>query len=95
MIGLFAGIDRVDKERTTAAFEALCGLVVTHFTDEEKLGLPDAHKKQHEELKATAVAKLNDLKAGKCTVDDGLVTFLKNWLKNHIKGSDIPSYGKH
>ena len=91
--GLFAGIDKLDHERTTASFEALCGLVTKHFHDEEKLGLPAAHKKAHDDLVATATAKLHELKGG-AKVDDGLVTFLKNWLKNHIKGTDIPNYGK-
>ncbi len=35
--GLFAGIDRLDKERTLASFESLVQLVVTHFADEEKV----------------------------------------------------------
>ncbi len=42
--GLFTAIDKLDADRNLAAFEALAGLVVQHFEDEEKLGLTDAHK---------------------------------------------------
>ncbi len=43
--GLFAAIDKLHKERTLGAYEALCTLVVTHFKDEEAIGkLSDAHK---------------------------------------------------
>ncbi len=90
--GLFTAIDALDKERTTASFEALAGLVIKHFADEEKVGLPEAHKKIHADLLAVATAKLGELKAG-AKVDDGLVAYLRKWLMNHIKGSDIPAYG--
>lgn len=75
------------------AFEALAGLVITHFQDEEALGLPAAHVQIHKDLLAVATAKLGELKAG-AAVDDGLVSYLKDWLMNHIKHNDIPSYGK-
>jgi len=43
--GLFTAIDTLEAERTLASFEALAGLVVAHFADEEELGsLSDAHK---------------------------------------------------
>ena len=48
----------------------------------------------HKDFLGVAVAKLGELKSGAASVDDGLVTFVKGWLMNHIKGSDIPSYGK-
>jgi len=44
-------------------------------------------------LVATAVAKIGEVKAG-AAIDDGLIAFLKDWLVNHIKGNDIPTYGK-
>ena len=97
--GLFAAIDKVEAEKTAASFEALAGLVIQHFKDEEAImtaagGVPAAHKKAHDDLLAVATAKLGELKSGKASVDAGLISFLQNWLKNHIKGSDIPSYGK-
>eukprot|EP01039_Chlorochromonas_danica_P009648 gene9648-10667_t len=93
--GLFAAIDKLDAERTPAAFESLAGLVITHFADEEAAApLPPGHLQAHKDLLSVATAKLGELKSGAASVDDGLVTYLKNWLKNHIKGNDIPTYGK-
>ncbi len=93
--GLFAAIDKLDQERTAASFESLAGLVITHFKDEEaEAELSAAHKQIHQDLLAVATAKLGELKSGAASVDDGLVAYLRNWLKNHIKGNDIPSYGK-
>ncbi len=91
--GLFTAIDALDRERTAASFEHLAGLVIQHFKDEETLGLGDAHLQQHKDLLAIAVAKLGELKSGAAQVDEGLVTYLRNWLMNHIKGCDIPTYG--
>ena len=68
------------------------GKVATHFADEEKLGLSDAHVAMHTGLVEIATNKMAELKAG-AAVDDALVTLLKNWLKNHIKGTDQKSYG--
>ena len=93
-VGLFAAIDQLDAERTAASFESLAGLVIKHFQDEDdQCSLSDAHKQIHKDLLTVAVAKLGELKSGAATVDDGLVAFLRNWLKNHIKGNDQPSYG--
>ena len=93
--GLFAGIDALAAQKTAASFEALAGLVIKHFADEEKVkALPAAHLKAHHDLLAVATAKLAALKAGTEKVDDGLVHYLQNWLKNHIKSTDIPDYGK-
>ena len=60
------------------------------FTDVDVYVLQQIHK----DFLGVAVAKLGELKSGAASVDDGLVTFVKGWLMNHIKGSDIPSYGK-
>lgn len=44
-LGLFAAIDALDAQRTTESFEALAGLVIQHFKDEEaECNLSDAHK---------------------------------------------------
>lgn len=92
--GLFTAIDRLDAERSLEAYEALAGLVIQHFKDEEaECGLSDEHKQQHVDLLNIAVAKLGELQGG-AAVDDGLVAYLRSWLMNHIKGNDIPSYGQ-
>jgi len=92
--GLFVAIDRVAAERTVQSFEDLAGLVIAHFADEEKIGLPEGHLQQHKDLLAVATDLLGKLKSGAATLDDATVDFLKNWLKNHIKSTDIPTYGK-
>jgi hemerythrin len=48
----------------------------------------------HKDLLAVATAKLGELKSGAASVDDGLLDYLRSWLKNHIKVTDIPSYGR-
>ena len=50
-------------------------------------------QKAHKDLLAVATAKLDALKKGTEHVDDGLVHYLQNWLKNHIKNTDIHDYG--
>ena len=91
--GLFAGIDKLDAERSLAAYEELVGKVLTHFADEEKLGLSDAHVDMHKGLVEIATAKMGELKGG-AAVDDALVKLLQDWLMNHIKTTDMQTYGK-
>eukprot|EP00923_Selenidium_pygospionis_P041244 GHVN01071453.1.p1 GENE.GHVN01071453.1~~GHVN01071453.1.p1 ORF type:complete len:121 (+),score=23.17 GHVN01071453.1:175-537(+) len=86
--GLFTGIDKLDKSRSDKqCLESLVGLVKEHFNTEEALfmskGFPDAddHKKTHD--------KFIDDVAGVKDVGDEQITFLKEWLVNHIKGSDF------
>ena len=52
--GLFTAIDTLNAERTTASFEALAGLVIAHFADEEAQGclseshlVSSSHSSQH------------------------------------------------
>ena len=74
--------------------ESLAGYATTHFATEEgyfdQYGYPEAsaHKREH----AGFVQKVSDFKAG---FDEGrlmlsmdVMTFLKDWLVNHIKGTD-------
>jgi hemerythrin len=75
-------------------FDGMKVYAFTHFRTEEQLmfstGYPDyeEHKKQHQ----TFVEKLNGLqfnyKIGDKQVVIELTNFLKNWLINHISGSD-------
>jgi hemerythrin len=94
-IGLFTAIDALDAARTTESFEALAGLVIAHFRDEEaEHQLSEEHLKVHAGLLEVATAKLGELKSEAATVDDGLITFLRDWLMNHIKSNDFPAYKK-
>lgn len=80
----------------------LSGLVsytATHFADEEKLMLAHkypgyiAHKAEHEALVKKVVGFQGDLKAGKVAMSVEVMQFLKDWLVNHIMGTD-KKYGQ-
>lgn len=78
--------------------EILTGLVkytVIHFTHEEDYmkiyDYPDyqAHKKQHDELTGQVTDFAERLKSGKASFSIELLNFLRDWLVNHIMGSDM------
>ena len=90
---LFDLINDLDAHRDDGAkLKALLDFAVKHFKDEEdsfeKHHYADAanHKATHDKFVADAskVAK----------VDDGAMGFIRNWLVNHIKGSDMGYAGK-
>jgi len=78
----------------------LVDYVKYHFEDEERvmaeLGYPDleAHKLLHKGLVLDVKKILLNLKAGKEIDPDELITFLHNWLAEHILGEDV-QIGKH
>ena len=69
----------------------------THFGDEEKLFNVPAYKAaaEHMKIHKKFVAKLDEveeqLRMGTATVSMDLLTFLKDWLVQHIMGTD-PTY---
>nr|AQV13629.1 hemerythrin [Enchytraeus albidus] len=71
----------------------LVSVTVNHFTEEEgmmqKKKYPEfgPHKAAHDAF----VAKIKGLKA---PVDDATIHFAKDWLVNHIKGTDFKYKGK-
>jgi hemerythrin len=71
----------------------------THFADEEnelkRLSYPDFvnHKREHDKLTADVMKFYDDFKAGKGSVTVEILNFLKNWLMNHIMGTD-KKYGQ-
>lgn len=73
---------------------------VFHFDAEEKAfaqyGYKEIHdhKKSHEKLKAAVGQFLENYKKGKEVIGFNLMTFLQDWLKNHIMHED-KLYGKH
>ena len=87
-----------------AVGKTLAGLIqytLTHFDYEEKLfaqtGYPDtaAHKKEHEDLKKKVVAMQEKIKIGTGAAQSmEVMEFLKNWLNDHILGTD-KKYGPH
>jgi hemerythrin len=82
------------KDVTGKILGDLIGYCGTHFGMEERLfkthGYPEftAHKKEHDDLTQKALALKKDFEAGKPVVTMELMTFLKNWLINHIMGTD-------
>ncbi len=77
--------------------EILRGLVsytAEHFAHEEELfaqlefPLAAAHIREHEKLKEQVVAFQKKFDAGEAMINMALMRFLKDWLINHILGSD-------
>ncbi len=80
--------------------DALIDYTAKHFKDEEgvmtKAGYPDIikHKQIHKELVGKVLDVQKKLKSGEAAVGVELLEFLKDWLVNHIKGTD-KKYGQY
>jgi hemerythrin len=81
--------------------DGLVDYTKTHFAHEEKFfadtGYPDsaAHKKQHDDLTKQVLDVQAKYKSGATgTLSVEVLNFLKNWLINHIQGSD-KKYAPH
>jgi hemerythrin len=78
-----------------ALLEDLIKYTKTHFVMEERLmsdsGYPGlrAHKAEHDALAAQVIKLLADWKSGRVALSLTVLTFLKNWLRDHILGSDV------
>ncbi len=74
--------------------EELVNYTIHHFENEEryltKYGYPEfrQHKQEHEALKAKVADFAGKLRQGKVAVSSEILTFLKNWVVNHIKKTD-------
>lgn len=89
---LFVLINNLDADRTNGAvLKELLDFVVLHFKSEEDLfaekhfAEADSHKATHDNFVQTAV--------GLKSVGDGEIAFIKQWLVNHIKVSDMKYKG--
>ncbi len=75
--------------------ERLLRYTESHFAHEERLMMlyhyPDYthHKAQHEALTRQVREFREKYKMGNATITVQLLQFLKNWLVDHIKGSDL------
>ncbi len=85
-------------EAVSTMLKVLDGLVdytANHFKNEESLmikhGYPDydKHKAEHDSLVQKVLEYQNLLKTGKSAFSLELLSFLKDWLIFHIKGSDM------
>ncbi|MGK5083529.1 bacteriohemerythrin [Bdellovibrionota bacterium FG-1] len=79
---------------TGPILDGLVNYTVKHFKHEEELfathAYPDtaAHKEEHKKLVAQVAEFQTKFKAGTATISTEIMTFLKNWLTNHILGTD-------
>jgi len=82
------------KELTKNTFSSLLLYTVYHFGTEEKLfkqyGYPDLvpHQKEHQALTKQAQDLSDRFSRGEPVLNGETMTFLKNWLNDHILGSD-------
>jgi hemerythrin len=77
--------------------KVLAGLILytkSHFADEEKLmklhNYPgyEEQKKEHNLLAIKVLDLQSNLREGKAVLSQPVMTFLKDWLQNHIQGDD-------
>jgi hemerythrin len=74
----------------------LLSYALYHFETEEELmhqneyteGDMDAHLAQHRDFSATVVGVKDGIRSGKPISKDDLLSFLQNWLVNHILNTD-------
>jgi hemerythrin len=84
-----------DREVERQMLEKIFDYTKTHFAVEEKLLLrydyPDieAHKLEHEKLKAEVIRFQEALRLSKTRITVQTATFLKDWLKEHILKTDM------
>ncbi len=82
------------RQTMSRTFSELLHYTEYHFGTEEdyfeKYGYPDlvAHKREHEALTKQAVELSERYSRGEPVLSAETMTFLKNWLSNHILGSD-------
>jgi methyl-accepting chemotaxis protein/hemerythrin len=88
------------KEAVGQILRGLAEYTVTHFADEEKVfaqtHYPDEanHKVIHKKLVDQVVGFIGKFQSGEAVLSQDLLSFLQDWLINHIKGED-KKYGPH
>ncbi len=96
--------NRVGKTVLQQILKELLDYTRQHFADEEKMMSAAGYDKltEHQKLHKKLVSQVQDFKqqfeSGSATVSLELMTFLSDWLVNHIKGIDrqyVPSVKAH
>ena len=88
------------KEAIGQILNGLAEYTVNHFADEERsfaqTGYPEEaqHKQLHKKLVDQVVELQGKFKSGEALLTQDVITFLQDWLINHIKGVD-KRYGPH
>lgn len=86
--------ERKGKDVLGNVLTGLIDYTKTHFATEERLMIhhsyPEysSHKKEHTELTQKVIDLAKDYKNGKITLSIEVGLFLKDWLNNHIIGTD-------
>ncbi len=88
------------KEAIGEILDGLADYTVNHFAGEERAfsrtAYPDEaqHRELHRKLVEQVVALQGRFREGQTLLTQEVITFLQNWLVNHIKGTD-KKYGPH
>ncbi|HPX60651.1 MAG TPA: bacteriohemerythrin [Deltaproteobacteria bacterium] len=88
------------KEAIGKILDGLADYTVSHFAEEEqtfaKTGYPEEsqHKQLHKKLVDQVVELQAKFRSGETLLTQDVITFLQDWLINHIKGTD-KKYGPH
>jgi len=88
------------KEAIGQILNGLAEYTVNHFADEERsfaqTGYPEEaqHKQLHKKLVDQVVELQGKFNSGEALLTQDVITFLQDWLINHIKGVD-KRYGPH
>jgi hemerythrin len=82
------------KASLSSILDRLVQYTATHFAHEERLmrahGYPDlaAHQAEHQALTKQVLSFQADFDAGRTTMTVQVLNFIRNWLQQHIAGSD-------
>ncbi|MBT8341688.1 MAG: bacteriohemerythrin [Desulfatitalea sp.] len=86
--------ERRAKEVVGSVIQELADYALTHFLTEEKYfdkyGYPDLvkHKNEHDAFVEKVSKFQKDFDAGRLALSINMLNFLKDWLINHIRGTD-------
>ncbi|HMK44773.1 MAG TPA: bacteriohemerythrin [Dissulfurispiraceae bacterium] len=90
-----AMLQRQGKPVMEKLLDGLVDYTIRHFAHEERLfsehGYQDMkeHKKQHDALAKEVSRFSKDLHAGRPVLSVEVMSFLKEWLQEHIQGTDM------
>lgn len=86
--------NRSNNENISKLISGMKEYTQMHFNNEErymkKFSYPDyeVHKKEHDLFISKVTAVEEKLNSGKIIVSFEITSFLKDWIKNHIQGTD-------
>lgn len=89
-----AMLARKGKEVLGDILDQLAAYTVYHFNTEEKymkdFSYPGylSHKKEHDSFVSKVEALMADYQAGRVGISMDLMSFLRDWVSNHIQGTD-------